>query len=86
MSWNLRMLGPPANLATALEAAGAGMTEAQAAEYAVAKPHLLALVAMNVTDPPTPVRLEASGNSNTKDGKTTSMCRVLIEPFTTTLV
>lgn len=80
MPWSIRMIGKPENLIKELETIDATWDAAGQAEYREAKPHLAALIGLNMSDPPTAVKVDANGHAITKSGtKTYGTLNVHIE-------
>jgi hypothetical protein len=86
MSWSISYLGEPEKVAAALEEANSGLTDQSKEEWEAAKPHLIALVRMNIGNN-TVVKLNASGSGSKQGGKLiSSSCQVTLEISYTTLV
>jgi hypothetical protein len=89
MSWSFQAVGTPENLQKALDADAETLTGDSKAEFEEAKPHLVALIRMNVNphSPPT-LRVDASGHaSRNPEGETTySNCVVTIVNLNARLV
>lgn len=87
MSWSLSYIGTPENVAAALDAHSDTISFADSlAEYNAAKPHLKALVRLNVNQSLICVKANGHAVKNTDGSVNYSNCQALIAPVEGKLV
>jgi hypothetical protein len=87
MSWSIHLVGTPEGVRNALDAESERLSGDSKEEFDAAKPHLQALVALNLGDVPPAIRIEASGHASRKDGKVIyGTCRANVENLGARLV
>ncbi len=87
MSWNFNAVGTAENLAKALDSESARLSGDSKTEFDAAKPNLQGLLAMNVSNYPRILRLDASGHASTSQGVVTeSTCNVSLVGLNAQLV